>query len=350
MLDVELLRRDFGEVLGPQAELTVRWHSWHAIGGPEAASITLRGDTDAVAECLAWLRRPVVVYNRLLEAVWWGFVYEVDVTLGGWRFGVSLREVANRVRCRYTSGGSELVTSWAETSRSRDEFGAMEREVRLNLDEASLAQAEALRDRVLNQVAYPVPTRERVRPGAKATGSLTCRGWWHSLGWQYYENAGTATVDNGAQISTVAAAAGEFLTGVETPSSVGVSGPETRDGKRTGREIVEELLGQGTSSGRRLLATVTPERRLQVTEEPESGLPAYELWQDGSVRGRMGAPLAVGLAPVGVWAADVDVLPGSVDLSYLGSVSPVMIERSEWRDGAAWPEARDVMGAWQQLG
>lgn len=102
----------------------------------------------------------------------------------------------------------------------------------------------------------------------KKQAKLYCSGWLETLNWRSYLNTGTASVVTTTQIQAIVTNMGEFITGVDIEAASGISSPETRDGDRTGLEEIEDLLKTGTTNNRRLLAEVTPLRRLRIFEEP----------------------------------------------------------------------------------
>jgi len=350
VLTVDVLDRDFGRVVLPDVRMEVDWLRWEAVGGPASGVLSVAGA--GLEDCLDWLRRPVVVRSVGGEAVWWGFVWGVVVPLGGYVVGRSLEGMANRVRVRYKdSTPAEAVTGWADDAESQAVFGVVEFEEAMSQEEATSAEAEQRRDRILADRAWPTPTVEQA-VASRETGEVTLRGWWTTLGWQFWAQASTGGVENTTQIDSIATAEGEFIVDVDVVDSSGVSGEQERDGSQTALENILELLATGTTNDRRLLATVTRERILRVYESPaRSAAAGYNLHSGNRMsQGRVQAPLLPGVGPVGVWAALVD-LPVSLTRSKLvAQLSPVFVEANEWRAGRLWPEPRDVRGAWDVLG
>lgn len=349
-LSVEMLGRSFGRVVLPDVSMEVSWLRWEAIGGPASGALRLGGS--GKADCLDWLRRPVYVRTVGGEAVWWGFVWSVRVPLGGYVVGKSLEGVANRVRVRYTdTTGAEAVTGWADNSASQAELGVIEYEEQMAQEEATSTEAEQRRARILGDRAWPTPTLERWGVDG-GYGEIMLRGWWQTLTWQYWTQAGTGGVENTTQVASIVSAEGAFLTGTDVVNSSGVSGEQERDGTQTALENIAELLATGTTNGRRLLATVTRERILRVWEEPaRSAAAEYNLHGGNRMsQGRVQAALLPGVGPVGVWAALVDLPVGLAQGELVAQLSPVFVEANEWSDGKLRPEARDIQSAWERLG
>ncbi|GIV73532.1 hypothetical protein [Caldilinea sp.] len=310
-----------------------RRYSWTAVGGPEQAEVAVAGPPMALWNLLGWLRYPVVVHNGLGEPVWWGYVAEVTVAVGGVGLGVSLDSMYNRVAVAfsYVEPGSQTVgtretTDWSQDDDSAAEYGM--KELLASVDGATVAQAENARDVLLAQHRLPVPVVE-MADGGELEARLLCRGWWETLRWRYYANGATNSVETTAQVAAIVDAVGQFFTGVDVVDASGIYGSEYRSGDNTALDEVAALLRLGTGDGRRLLATVTVGRLLRVEAEPQAGSLELFLAGDGLVVDLLGRPLAPGLVPVGRWVGLRDVLPGGVP-AYLGSPSPFFVERGEY--------------------
>lgn len=164
------------------------WWSMAAVGGPDQCEIEAAGTHLALWETLRWLRWGVQVINPYGTRVWWGYVHEVDVALGpGLRITLSLENLYNRVAVAYTyeDGAGSLqraVTDWAEHAASMDRYGA--RELRFTRSDTNAELAEATQAELLRQLGVPRGSPSPMGDSAGAT--LRCRGWWQTLGWQYY--------------------------------------------------------------------------------------------------------------------------------------------------------------------
>lgn len=198
-MNVTLWRRDFLAMLAPpQVTLIPEKYSWAAVGGPHLATIRADGPREARWELVAYLRCPVEITNDQGEAVWWGYVAEVEVSDGAITARVSIDNLANRVAVAYAytspanTIGARATTAWAENALSVAEYGVFER---LDSSAASAPEAaDAQRDQVLAQYAYPVAGIE-VRPGGQAAGAtLQCRGWFTTLSRRQWEHPGEYTI------------------------------------------------------------------------------------------------------------------------------------------------------------
>lgn len=154
-------------------------------GGPVAAEIAVTDVTDA-EQALALLGCKVTLYAPDLTPVWWGLVEEVTAFEGGLEYGVSLRDMANRLCVLYsiaTEGGSTAAqTSWAEDARSVSLYGR--KELRYTLGTATADEAQTALTNLLAQKAMPQIV---TRPGQGTDGAATlhCVGLWQTLDWRY---------------------------------------------------------------------------------------------------------------------------------------------------------------------
>lgn len=124
---------------------------------------------------------------------------------------------------------------------------------------------------------------------------------------------------------------GQFLAGVDLVDASGVEAWQYRAGDNNGFDELEKLLDLGTSSGQRLLATVTPERILRIRVQPGSGQDNLLLSSDGRLRDAGNRLYPYGGLPAGKWLRLADV-PGNVDA--LAALANVFVERAEFDAGS----------------
>lgn len=338
-------RRDFSEFLAlPALHLRpVRW-SWLDAGGPDYAEIEATGDIHSLWAALQLLRCPLTIRNGNGTPVWWGYVAEVAFAVGGVSFSVSLDAMKNRVAVAYSyvepgtqDVGERRTTAWAEESDSIAEWG--QKESLESVDGASTAQAESVRDTVLQQAkfprAVPAPTNKN------AAAQIIARGWYATLAWRYYQNGNTDSVETTQQIADIVSSVGEFFTGVDMVNASGIYSSAYRDGDSTALAEVEALL-----SGVR--ATVTPERILRIETEPASGDNDWLLLPGGRFTTRLGALPEPGCAILG-WTQLRGIVPASANLDYMAAPSPFYIEENEYdaeSNTYHW-RARGVASAWE---
>ncbi len=321
-------------------------YDWNAMGGPRWAEISASGVQMDLLRLLGWLRYGVTVRNALFQPVWWGYVHAVEVQAGDSRYGATLEEMYNRVAVAYSfvapgsaTVGTRQTTAWAEHAASIAEYGA--REILASTDGATQAQAENVRNRLLSEHQYPL-----MLPMSGGTRSqLICYGWWRSLDWRYYANGATNNIETTTQLATIiGSGAGQFFTGMDIVTPSGLSTSEYRAGDNTALDVATTLLRAGTATGTRLLATVTPERRLRIAAEPAATGAALKLLPNSQITDRFGNPLAAGLLPVGQWVAH-DNAP---QVSAVVSLSPLFVEAAEFnvQTGALAPTWRGLSSVW----
>ena len=119
---------------------------------------------------------------------------------------------------------------------------------------------------------------------------------------------------------------GCVLPAVAVDSASGVYARQWRAGEQTVRQEVEELLAAGTSSGRRLLAQVSPEQVVRIYAEPDASNLDWQLGIDGTLRLPLGA-LDEGQLPAGQWVQLAE------EAQALG---PLCIERAQYTPGQGY--------------
>ena len=132
--------------------------------------------------------------------------------------------------------------------------------------------------------------------------------------------------DTALQIRDVVQGAGVELAGVLVQTQSGLATVQYQAGDETALAIVDGLLAQGVSSGARLLATMTPQRWVQVMAQT----PASErllVWRNGALHYAQGGRTPEGWLPVGAWVHLDDVL---LTDAWAG-LSPVFVERATYR-------------------
>ncbi len=327
-LTVHIQSRAFSDELQTlPVRYKVQRYSWSVFGGPKQAEVSVMAeDENDLWEMIERLRCPLILYSTRGDAVWWGYIAEVELSLPAWTVGVNIDSMYNRIAVAYTSDAGRQTTGWLEDTDSSGEYG--KKELLFTSSGSAQAHAEAARAMLLAQKKYPIPTIAPAEGGELGV-VLRGRGWYDTLGWCYYQNVGTDLVDTATQISEIATAAGEFVTAVDLDIASGLSISEFRDGDGLALYEIEELLNMGTSNYRRMLATVAINRRLRVYEEPTSANP-YLITKRGELRDAFDVPVRREQCPVGVYARLKDVIPGSLDTSKLADPSLMFIEEAEY--------------------
>lgn len=164
-------------------------YSEMAVGGFDVADLEIHGNIHALWSLLQWLGYRIVIQNRNKSPVWWGYIDEIMVGRGALQDGLSLKNMFNRVAVAYTFNdlGNNVsgTTSWAEDTESIARYGR--KELLLSLSDTNLAQAESKRDTKLNNFKKPTPIQRAGVGGNTTVATVRCSGYWHTLGWRYYE-------------------------------------------------------------------------------------------------------------------------------------------------------------------
>jgi hypothetical protein len=191
MFVVEMFTRGTNDpVLIPDNLLLVpAWYSALAVGGFDAADIQVSGTRESIMAALKWLANKVVIRNGHGTRVWVGSVEEIVVTYGAMQVGLSLREMANRIRVAYTTpdaGGAidRRTTAWGENTESISRYGTREKMV--TLSETTDEMADAHRDTQIATLGKPQPVIRMSRSATPPTATLSCIGEWHDLRHQHY--------------------------------------------------------------------------------------------------------------------------------------------------------------------
>jgi hypothetical protein len=323
--------RDFSKLLTPLKVIyKIGPYSHSVIGGPKKAEIHATGTELELWELAEYARRPVHIFSDKGDATWWGFVAEILLNVGLWSVGINIDSMANYIAVAYeddANGGLPAKTAWAEAVDSTAEYGR--REMLYTSSGSNETHALAARDKYLAEKKYPIPV---INPREKGENSATlyCRGWFDTLAWRYYANAGVNSVDTATQIAAMITSCGEFITGVDLETSSGISTLETRDGNGNGLYEITELLKMGTSNYRRMLCEVTIGRRLRIYEEPIIPSKPNLMLKDGSLRDPFDTMLRKETCPVGFWMRMKDIIPASLDTTKLADPTTQFIDEMEY--------------------
>jgi len=122
----------------------------------------------------------------------------------------------------------------------------------------------------------------------------------------------------------------EFFTDSEILETTGVYSYPYRSGDSLALHELEELLKCGTAGGNRLMVRVTPNRVLQVYEEPASGSADFFIDRNGLVTDQYNNDIHLASCPVAYWVQLKDIVPVSVDVSKLSNADRLFVEQSEY--------------------
>lgn len=201
-LSVSFQSRDFSPLLLPGIKATPLQLAWSSFGGPQGAVVRLEGAAAHIDVFGNLLRCPVLISDPQAIPVWWGFVDRISLHLPGSQVSLSLDEVFNRVRVRYSfiSPDGHLadlnLTEYASSGRSQVEYGV--REKTLTVADLDDAQGEALRDTFLASHAWPQSVlSNRANPDGEVWAELHGSGWFETLAWRQYQNLEGFTANYG---------------------------------------------------------------------------------------------------------------------------------------------------------
>jgi hypothetical protein len=186
---VHFTNRDFNESLQMQAfQAQVERLSWSAQGGPEAAQVTVSGPELGLWQLGQMLRYSVEVRNEVGDSIWWGYVRDVEISVNGLAFGLSLNRMSNSIAVAYTTAeGDTGTTAYLADDESVQTYGT--KQLLITADGLTTAAAEQWRANALNRRKLPIATPPYSRGGSGVTVALDCRGWYSTLNWQYYSRA-----------------------------------------------------------------------------------------------------------------------------------------------------------------
>lgn len=323
--------RDFTtRMVSAGLDFNVQSFGWNAIGGPVQAEIGVVGGQYQLWELLNWLRSPVEINDEIGNPVWWGYINQVEIKQQAISFGVSLDDMANRVRVVYSKmndGGSDTgtpgTTDWTTDALSLDTYGT--KDLYYSAQSATMGQATAIRDIVLNERKYPIPVIDFSASSGELSATLSCKGWWDTLDWRRVSYGGTAASTSTGVITNLLTKNAQFITGVEVDDTGGTVS-SYREGYLSMQSEVEDFLKTGPVSGRRLLARVNKDRRVRIYQEPDKSAITYWVDTNGVVYDLVGRPVSPWLLRPGVWCALKDVVPANVNATYIGAPSPFFIE------------------------
>lgn len=190
---VMLYERDYSSLIAisPLLTLQAESYSFEAIGGPSSASVSVSGPESELLRVFDWLMCPIAIYQDG-EIVWWGFVHDATLNLGGVSVGLSMDKLANKITVAYelASPGSDIgeraTTAAANDTDSQTVYGI--KELLATSTASSATAATTYRDRLLDILANPPKT---LGMGDGAVGlTLECKGWFSTFGWRTYEYEG----------------------------------------------------------------------------------------------------------------------------------------------------------------
>lgn len=332
-MNIETLfyNRNYSQAGGQPPHCEAMRYSWSAMGGPDYAELRVVGNESQVWESIDLLRCPVELYDGRGRAVWWGYVHEAEIGLGGVTVGVSLDEMYNQVRVGYVRDvdGSATYTAYVTDTTSIATYGTKAFTETRSSSSDGLALEDATK--ILAVHKYPISTVQLDPGDARCEATLRCRGWYQTLGWANYAEAETANAAATTIAGSIVSGVGQFLTGTKVIDAGTIERSQYYEGDQTGLTCLEEVLAAGVDGGNRLLPSVLQSRVLQIEEEPDKGASTdYYLESDGRITGPWGIAVEPHTCPVGVWLKVSNVLPINATSAPIADPSYVFLERSEY--------------------
>lgn len=161
-----------------------------SMGGPKSCEIAVEGTEDEIWNLTSILRYGVQILDDYGDLCWHGYVDEVRLNINGIEWSLSLQNMANRVRMKYTTiaevgvvGGQQRITAWYDDVRSQGMFGTKEAVLIGNDLTDDAAVTRALSELVM--LRYPMPKIEFAE-SEEINAKIICKGWIDTLAWRYY--------------------------------------------------------------------------------------------------------------------------------------------------------------------
>lgn len=335
-LKVNFFDRSFSPIQAGSINVSVSKFSRNAIGGPSTCTITAVADEQVIFRLFSWLRYGVEITDGNGRKPWYGYIHQVEITAGGFRHRMTLDGMSNDIQVKYnalaagsTGSGTATSTAYASDAKSVAVYGTRQLIVNAS-DVHDATSAENRRAVLLDEFGWPQKTLDDVGGNQTVTALIVCRGWWDTLSWRMYSNAGTSDVATTTQISDIIDEA-EFITGATITDASGITTNEYRDGNGRASQEVADLLKSGVSGGRRLLATVDEYRGARIYQEPaEVSTNFYRMNRSRRLVDPYGRPVPPHMAPAGVWVQVTGVLPPGVEQTLQGAPNLFFAESVEY--------------------
>lgn len=145
------------------------------------------------------------------------------------------------------------------------------------------------------------------------------------------------------QISSIYSSMAQYFSAIDVADSSGVYSNQYRDGDKTAKAEIDDLLAVGASGGARMLATVTGDGALKIYEQPGTSEADLLMRSTGQISWPSGGLIAPGWLPVAQWIQLADI-PRNVDA--LASLANIFVERADYRDGQLQIEPQGMPTPW----
>lgn len=181
-----------GSALAYPHDLLLTPESWSASdrGGCKQATIRASGSAESLAYLTTWLGDRLEIFSEEGECLWWGDLWDIEISLGPLQVSLTLDAVSNRIAVTYTHklpDGTEesRTTDWVQDDNSVAHYG--KRELLYGMPATRQIPAEVTRDELLRKISTPgatIITGEDVAYSAM----LTAQGTWYKADSIYFSN------------------------------------------------------------------------------------------------------------------------------------------------------------------
>lgn len=173
-------------------DLVIIPESWSATdrGGMQAATLNASGSAESLAALSGWLGERLEIFNEYGDAVFWGRLWDVEISLGNVLLTSTLDNVYNRVKVIYAytlpDGSVESrKTDWVEDATSIARYGA--RELLYGLPDTFMVSADVVRDNLLAYYKDAAPVTS-TQTTVQWSARLFARGVWDKAASVYFTN------------------------------------------------------------------------------------------------------------------------------------------------------------------
>lgn len=170
-------------------------HKISANGGFDTMSCSLqlrsRADAEMFLESHVGARVAVYVDNPQ-EAIWEGLINRITLNVGEGAYTISMDEMVNKCDTQYNSSGSTTPLLYGSSSNTASQaiYGIKEGKFELGTNFGNNDLRFDVRDALLVERAWP-KTSWTQSGGQNNTIEIECLGFFHTLEWEIYNNAGT---------------------------------------------------------------------------------------------------------------------------------------------------------------
>lgn len=176
--------------LPPDLELTPLNWSASDRGGCKMATVAASGSAESLVYLTGFLGDRLEIWNAQGDLVFWGVLWDIDISLGNVMLNLSLDNIYNRVAVIYAhqlpDGTIESrTTDWVEDADSLARYGA--RELLYGMPESFTNSADSVRDTLLERFRTAEPIIA-TQGGSTFSATLTGMGLWHKAASVYFTN------------------------------------------------------------------------------------------------------------------------------------------------------------------